>query len=193
MNKEEILDTLKEFADELNVGTLMTDPFRWILWMIIRGLGWILDKLEDVVDKILFLRQLYNHDDINSFLDDIRPILIILLALNLAYIGYLVILKKNFNREAMAANLVVALMIIVALGQGMTKAEGFTYDAIDAIDETNPTDRSADKIIKDNITDLGYYDSLGWDKDKVDDDDDKNNINANKIREIEIKDRKSVV
>ncbi|ELK47690.1 pLS20_p028 family conjugation system transmembrane protein [Halobacillus sp. BAB-2008] len=183
MSDEEILQKLLEFGDYLTKGTIIQDTFRWVLWMFVKGLAWIVDALEDVADTILGLKSFYNNQDFVDFVDQFQPVFVILLAFNLLYIGYLLIFQKKFNREGVFTNLIMALMIIVVLGTGMQKADRFTDDAIQAINYSGEGGKIASQVVKSNITDIGLYDINGWDNPELEE---KNNIDPEFATDINI-------
>lgn len=172
MSDEEIIDTLDKFQDYLHVGDIFSDPFRWIGWIIVKGLMYILDGLENITDDVLMLKKFFKNDDIVSFVESFRPVLIMLLAFSLLWAGYMMIFQKKFNREGMAINLFIALTIIALLGTAMEKANDFTDDAIDAIGQQQLYGEEegtiSQNILSKHITDLVEFDKTGWTKTDLD-------------------------
>src|SRR5699024_10083022 len=172
MSDEEIIEKLKEFADHLHIGTIMSDVVRWLGWIFIKGISYILDGIENITDDILFIKSFYNHKEVTSFVDSIRPLLVILLAFSILYAGYLMIFQKKFNREGMAINIFLALVIIALLSTGMSKADSFTNDAIDAIDSQQLYEEEegtiSQNILSRNIVDLMEFDDLEWEETELD-------------------------
>ncbi|WP_340084222.1 hypothetical protein MHB50_16295 [Siminovitchia sp. FSL H7-0308] len=166
MSNEEIARKLEEFQDYLSISNIFTDILRWLGWVFVKGLAWIVDMLENVTDDILLVKSFYNNPEIVAFVDSIKPFLYILLAFSLLYTGYLLIFQKKFNREGIAINLFIALMVILALNAGMEKADEFTDAAIDAVkvDSLYPTDESSlsGSIIHRNVVDLTEIDKNNW-------------------------------
>lgn len=172
MDDTEIVRKIEEFGEFLSVGTVISDMVRWIGWVFIKGLAFIVDGLESVTDEVLLIKQLFQNPEIVAFVDAIRPFLYILLAFSLLYTGYLLILQKKFDREGMAINLFIALIIIVALSQGMGKANEFTDAAVEAVNTTELYDEGegslSDNIISKQLTDLLEFDKKGWETTEVD-------------------------
>lgn len=162
MSNEEIARKLEEFQDYLSISNIFTDIVRWLGWVLIKGLAWIVDMLENVTEDILLIKSFYNNPEIVAFVDSIKPVLYILLAFSLLYTGYLLIFQKKFNREGIAINLFIALMVILALNAGMDKADEFTDSAIDAVKVNSlyPTDESSlsGSIIHRNVVGLTEVD-----------------------------------
>lgn len=172
MDDTEIVRKIEEFGEFLSVGTVISDMVRWIGWVFIKGLAFIVDGLESVTDEVLLIKQFFQNPEIVAFVDTIRPFLYILLAFSLLYAGYLLILQKKFDREGMAINLFIALAIIVALSQGMGKANEFTDAAVEAVNTTELYDEGegslSDNIISKQLTDLLEFDKKGWETTEVD-------------------------
>lgn len=172
MKDSEIVEKIEEFSEFLSIGTVISDMVRWLGWMFIKGLAFIVDGLESVTDDVLLIKQFFQNPEIAAFVDTIRPFLYILLAFSLLYTGYLLIFQKKFDREGLVINLFIALAIIVALSQGMGKANEFTDDAINAINTTELYDEGkgslSDNIISRQLTDLLEFDKSGWETTELD-------------------------
>lgn len=132
MSNEEIARKFEDFQEYLSLFNTFTDIFRWFGWVFIQGLAWCIDMLENVTDDILLLNIFYNNAEIVTFVDSIKPLLYILLALSIPYAGYLLIFQKKFDREGMVINIFITCIIIVVLNPSMDKASEFTNAAIDA-------------------------------------------------------------
>lgn len=190
MSKEEIAEKLDEFQDYLSISNIFTDIIRWISWTFVTGLAWIVDKLENLTDDILLIKQFYKNDEITLFIDSIRPLLYILFAFSILYAGYMLIFQKKFNREGMVINLFIALTILALLGIGIDKGNEFTDEAIDAIKTETlfPNDETtlSGSIIKRNVIDLVEFDQNKWQKKDIDV---TNNISPSKILNINVKEK----
>ena len=172
MKDAEIVEKIEEFSEFLSVGTPISDMVRWLGWVFIKGLAFIVDGLESVTDDVLLVKQFFQNPEIAAFVDTIRPFLYILLAFSLLYAGYMLIFQKKFDREGMAMNLFIALIIVVALSQGMGKANEFTDEAINAINTTELYDEGegslSDNIVSRQLTDLMEFDKGGWETTDID-------------------------
>lgn len=166
MNNEEIARKLEDFQEYLSISNVFTDIIRWFAWVMVKGLAWIVDALENLTDDILLIKTFYNNSEIVAFVDTIKPVLYIFLAFSLLYTGYLLIFNKKFNREGIVINIFIACIIILALNAGMDKANEFTDVAIDAvkIETLYPNDDStlSGSIIQRNVTDLTEFDKNTW-------------------------------
>ncbi|MDY0409720.1 hypothetical protein ACFFIS_05905 [Virgibacillus soli] len=123
MSNEEITRKLEELQDYLSTSNIFTDIIRCIGWVFIKRLAWIVDKPETLTDEILLVKGFYNNPETVAFMDSIKPFLYILLAFSLLYTGYLLIFQKKFNREGIAFNLFLTLMVILTLNAGMDKTD----------------------------------------------------------------------
>lgn len=166
MNNEEIARKLEDFQEYLSISNVFTDIIRWFAWVMVKGLAWIVDALENLTDDILLIKTFYNNSEIVAFVDTIKPVLYIFLAFSLLYTGYLLIFNKKFNREGIVINIFIACIIILALNAGMDKANEFTDVAIDAVkvETLYPIDDStlSGSIIQRNVTDLTEFDKNTW-------------------------------
>ncbi|MGM0924652.1 MAG: pLS20_p028 family conjugation system transmembrane protein [Bacillota bacterium] len=182
MSEQEILEVLLKFKDFLSQGWIIQDVFRSMGWIIILGLGWLVDSLQSITDSILGLKTFFADSDVSSLVKTLQPLSIILMAFSLLYTGYLLIFQKKVDREGIIVNVFLALVVIVLLGSGMDKANKFTDDAVTAL--TGEEEGSlANGIIKQGLLDIALYDLQGWDKPDIDP---KNNIPEKNIRDIDI-------
>lgn len=190
MSDEEIIEKLEEFAEHLNIGTIITDVFRLLGWFLIKGLTFILDGLENITDEILFVKTFFQHTEVVSFIESIKPLLVVLLAFSILYAGYLLIFQKKFNREGMVINIFIAITIIALLSTGMNKANEFTDEAIDAINSQQLYEEEegtiSQNVLSRNITDLMEFDNIDWESTDLDE---PNQIPLDMIDKISISEK----
>ena len=182
MSEKEILDILLEFKEHLSQGWIIQDVFRSLGWIIILGLGWLVESLENITDSILGLKSFFAESDVSSFMNYLKPLSIILMAFSLLFTGYKLIFQKKIDREGIIINIFLALVVITLLGTGMEKANKFTDDAIGAVNE-DANASLANNVIKQGLLDIALYDLQGWEKPDIDP---KNNIPTENIRDIDI-------
>lgn len=183
MSDSEILEKLLEFEENLSLGMFIVNIFRWMMWIFIKGLAWIVDQLENITDQILLLKGFYNDPAFAEFVNTIKPVLVVLFALNLLFIGYLLILQKKFDREGVLINVVMALAIIILLGSGMGKVDKFTDSAVSAIKSEEEEGTLASEVLQKNIRDISLYDLDGW---TTPDLEEKNNLETEFVTDINI-------
>ncbi len=162
MNDNELIKKLEDFKDFLDVGGIFSDPFRSLGWIFVKGLSFVLDGLEKVTNDVLLVKTFFKNDEIVAFVETIRPFLYILLAFSLLYTGYMMIFQKKIEREAIAINIFIAIVIIGLLATGMEKANDFTDKAIKAVNTTELYDEGegslSSNILSRHINDLVEFD-----------------------------------
>ncbi|AUB67263.1 hypothetical protein CSW12_31025 (plasmid) [Bacillus cereus] len=182
MNDEKVLEILKMFNDYLEIGGFINYILRSIGWMIIIGLSYLVDALEGITDKILLVKTLFASEEVQSFVRDFQPILYVLFAFSLIYIGYTLIFNRKTNREQIAVNIFISMGVIVLLSTAMMQADKFTDKAIKAVD-LKGSGTTSEKIIKDGLTDVAQFDIGEWKTTKLKE---PNQIPQENIRRIDI-------
>ncbi|MEH7047690.1 pLS20_p028 family conjugation system transmembrane protein [Bacillus pseudomycoides] len=182
MNDEKVLEILKTFSEYLEIGGFTNYILRSIGWMIIIGLSYLIDALEGITDKILFVKTLFASEQVQSFVRDFQSVLYILFAFSLIYIGYTLIFNRKTNREQIAVNIFISMGVIVLLSTAMMQADKFTDKAIKAVD-LKGSGTTSEKIIKDGLTDVAQFDIEKWKTTKLKE---PNKIPQENIRRIDI-------
>nr|WP_141395260.1 hypothetical protein [Alteribacillus bidgolensis] len=117
-------------------------------------------------------------------MDSAQPVLVILFAFNILFIGYLLTFNRDsLNRSAIFTNVFMALMVIVLLSAGMDQANEFTDDAVEAINYNDEASSLADDVITNNITDISVFDLDDWNNPDLED---KNHLSPSYARDINI-------
>lgn len=158
---EEVARILEKFSDFLEVTNPISYMLRWIGWVIIKGLAWLVDSLSNITDSILGLKMFYDSVEITSFVEFLIPLSATLMGFSLLYTGYQLIFHKKVDREAIMVNVFLIVVLFALIQEGMEKANQFTDEVIDALDVVEEGSISQ-KVIKDNITDLAQFDVTGW-------------------------------
>ncbi|MBT2719066.1 pLS20_p028 family conjugation system transmembrane protein [Bacillus sp. ISL-57] len=158
---EEVARILEKFSDFLEVTNPISYMLRWIGWVIIKGLAWLVDSLSNITDSILGLKMFYDSVEITSFVEFLIPLSVILMGFSLLYTGYQLIFQKKLDREAIIVNVFLIMFFFALIQEGMEKANQFTDKAIHALDVVEEGSISQE-VIKDNITDLAQFDVTGW-------------------------------
>lgn len=179
---EKVEKILEKFSDFLEITNPITYMLRWIGWMIINGLAWLVDSLSNITDSILGLKTFFDDSEITDFVETLIPLSAVLMGFSLLYTGYKLIFYKKVDREAIVVNIFLILCLFALVGEGMEKANRFTDKAIDAL-EVLEEGSISQKVIKDNMTDLALFDENGW---KNSDLDQPNKIPESKIQKINI-------
>ncbi|EPB9406543.1 pLS20_p028 family conjugation system transmembrane protein [Clostridium perfringens] len=168
--------------------------FRLVGWFIIKGLGFLVDKLEDVVKSVTVVTDFFNSPEIANLINKFRSLLYLLLVASIIFIGYQLVINKKFDRSKLPMNIILALCIIVVMPLAMSKANILTNKVIGEIQGES---QFSDQIISNNVTDLYLLDQANFpikDDGTVGDIDPKNNVgnNITKINPIEEIDRDKV-
>ncbi|WP_057914481.1 pLS20_p028 family conjugation system transmembrane protein [Peribacillus muralis] len=158
---EEVARILEKFSDFLEVTNPISYMLRWIGWVIIKGLAWLVDSLSNITDSILGLKMFYDSVEITSFVEFLIPLSVILMGFSLLYTGYQLIFQKKLDREAIIVNVFMIMFFFALIQEGMEKANQFTDKAIESIDVVEEGSISQ-KVIKENMTDLAQFDVTGW-------------------------------
>ncbi|MEC0301183.1 pLS20_p028 family conjugation system transmembrane protein [Peribacillus frigoritolerans] len=173
---------LEKFSDFLEITNPISYMLRWIGWVIIKGLAWLVDSLENVTDSILLIKDFYNYTDVEGLVDMLLPLCGTLMGLSFLYTGYLIIFQKKVDREGIIVNMFMVFVVLALLGEGMDKANQFTDDAVSVLEEQSDGS-TAEKIVKDNITDVAQFDGTGW---KTTEPEHPNRIPTSSILKIDI-------
>lgn len=164
-----MVDVLERFSDFLSVSDIVTSSVRTLFWWLVKGLGLIVDGLESVANTMLGTKEIFNNPEVLAFMTTIRPVLWILLAISLAFTGYLLMFQRKVNAETVGVNLILAIAIMVCLTSTMNQANEFTDSAVDAIQDGGILIAYSDEdasisntILSRNITDLMDFDANDW-------------------------------
>ncbi|MCA1024440.1 pLS20_p028 family conjugation system transmembrane protein [Halobacillus litoralis] len=179
---EEVLDILEKFDEYFSITNPITYMLRLFGWYMIKGLSWLVDSLANITDTILGIKVFFDNPNVDDLVDFLLPVSTIMMALSLAWIGYLFIFRKKVDREAIVVNVFLVLVILTCLGTAMQKANKFTNEAVEAID-VNSTSSVSEKIVKDNLTDLVQFDLNGWETTKLEE---PNKIAPENILKVDI-------
>lgn len=182
MSDQQILEVLKKYDDFLQIGNIVNYCIRWIGWMLIQGLAWLVDGLENITDSILGLKTFFAGEDIQGFITKIQPFLYIILAFSILYIGYQILMNRKTNREQIVMNIFISIAVLLILNTGMLKADKFTDEAIKAIN-LGENGSTSEMIIKDGLTDIALFDVNGWQETELNS---KNLVPQTRIKKIDI-------
>ena len=150
-----------------------TDPIVNISW-------WIIYLLKDLVDAANYLLQtIYKMSDfiftdtVADFLRSFNSVLWIPFAISLIALAYTLFFHKSDTRPKVAENLLIAIAVICALPTMMLSVKDMTFAGIDMVNnysisegtENGDSNTSyGEKIIIDNLVDLKYMETNGWDE-----------------------------
>lgn len=157
------LDVLRKWQDVFSQSTfLLTDILHQLGWWIALGLKFLCDAAQSLVDSMYSLLDFTQYGDLTKIFTttEVRLLLGILFAFALIVLGITLIFQKDKERPKVLQNLLIAVMIITALPSLMTMLNDLTLDAKDAI--LGSETKMSDQLIADNVVDLLYIDSQGF-------------------------------
>lgn len=164
MSDNEIISILDRFSDILEINSAWVWPFKWLGWALIKMLSSLVELVSGVADQLFVLDTFYKNKEVIAFIDSFKPVIWVLFALALVGVGYRVMFTKNKDFQSVAVNFAIALAVIVALPVTMDKMMDITREGVNFIntDSLGEEENYADKIIKDNITDVLLYEKNGF-------------------------------
>lgn len=161
----DILQILTNYTPFFKIGNVISDFLRWILWALVSILCNLSDGVEKIVNKIYSLNNFFNKSEIQQIIDKFKPALWVVLTISVLYIGYKLVIDREFKGERIFQNFILSFMVILALPAFMVQMNKITSSAINVanegikVEEQTTTARS---IIKDNIYDLKYLEKQGF-------------------------------
>ncbi|MCY7855017.1 hypothetical protein MOB03_20525 [Bacillus spizizenii] len=164
MDDSEILKILLRFQDYLSLTSIWTAPFRVIGWWIIMGLATIVDALSSGIEEIYDLLNFFDSDQISDFIDKWMPVIFLLMALALGFLGWKIIVQKKTDYDKIITNSLFALTLFLVLPWGMQQASDLLLAGKGMLDEDGKLSVST-KIYQNNIVDVYKIDKdAEWSK-----------------------------
>lgn len=189
MANGDLASKLEEFQDLLSISDLVRDALRSIGWLLVRGLSFIIDGLEQITNDILLIKSFFNNPQVVEFVQTIQPFLYVILAGSFLFTGYLMIFQKKFDREGFLINLFISLLVLGLLSPTMIKTSEFTDKAITSINQDgvyeNRDHTLSQSVLQKNVHDLVEYDKTAFKDTKIKI---PNSIPASQIKNIDIND-----
>lgn len=173
MSDEQIISILQN-TDWFTLSSPVNYILRWLGWKILTLLANVSNTIESIVNEIYSLNGFFNSEQMNNFIDEMMPIIWVILAISLAFLGLKIIFDREFKVNTVIKNFAVAVSIVVLLPMGMDHMAKMTSVATDGLKTEYKF--SANKVLKDNLYDLYYLDSQNF-KNKTS----KNNIPVDNI------------
>ena len=177
MNEKQIIDILSN-SEIFKLVSFPNYVLRAIGWGIIKSLAFLSNSIEKVVNSIYSLNGFFSSSQVDSLIHSLFPIAWGILAIAILFLGFKIMFNRDFKLNGLVKNCIISVSIVMLLPLGMSQLSKITNSAISGLKSEYKL--SADKIIKDNIYDLYYLDSLNF-KTK-----NKNNMPANLVNYIDI-------
>ena len=157
MPEAEVIRILLEYEDIFTQSNIFQFIMRSLGWGIIKGSAYVVDKVQDSLDKVMDFLNFFDSEAVQNILDKVTPFAVMLLTLSLIYIGYnLMINKKKFDRSKLPVNFIVAILIILLLPTAMTEMGKISKKGFELFTTDETT--IANEVISNNIKDLYLYD-----------------------------------
>lgn len=173
MSDEQIISILQN-TDWFALTSPVNYIFRFLGWKLLTLLANVSNAVEGIVNEIYSLNGFFHSEQINSFIDEMMPLIWVILAISLAFLGMKIIFDREFKVNSLIKNFALAVSIVVLLPMGMDHLEKMTSAATEGLKTEYKL--SANKVLKDNLYDLYYLDSRNFSKSSI-----KNNIPESKI------------
>lgn len=181
MSNIEFLKTLTE-NNVLELVGIFSYGLRYLGWILIQGLVKLVDGLENAVSTIYNINNFFETKEVVHFLDNYKPVLWTIFAIALAFIGFQIMFQRKRDKGQIPVNILISITIIVGLPFLMTELNKATKLIVD--NNIGTYESSAKEIVKGNLSDLYYLDSVGY---KLSDK--KNNISLDNIMNIDINEK----
>lgn len=150
---EEILLQHKSF---FGISGVVENMVRWLLWKFVSGLTYLSDSLEGVNNKIYTLNNFFDNPQVEALLNSFKPVFWSILTITILYIGYKIVIDREFKGERIFQNFIVASMVICCLPVLMNNLNDITMQAVNSVKVEEQVTTTARSIIKDNLYDLEY-------------------------------------
>ena len=183
MSADVILKILQTNSDIFKLDTILGRTIRELLWGIVKVLGYIVDSIATVTDKLFVLDTFYNNPGVILFINSIKTLIAVLFALSLLGIGYQLMFSQTKQFRKIGMNVLIAIAVILVLPMAMDKMNTLTNYGVNAV-KGNPPDLT-NQIIKSNIIDLIAYDKINFNQNDMKNLKSSNEIDVNAIRQID--------
>ena len=91
--------TLTEYSDFFSIAGVIEDMIRWILFELVKLLTYIADGVEGIVDKLYTLNHFFENKQVQALYNNFKPIFWIILTLSILYVGYKIVIDREFKGE----------------------------------------------------------------------------------------------
>ncbi|HHR1892514.1 TPA: hypothetical protein ACSYXF_14575, partial [Listeria monocytogenes] len=92
---ETVIKLHQKFHELLHPSNIGVDMMHNMGWSFVNGLAWIMDQLEGITDNVLSFFGFFKSAPVKQFIQDFKPLLVVLLAISFMYVGYLGVPSAN--------------------------------------------------------------------------------------------------
>ncbi|MDU6483669.1 MAG: hypothetical protein E6538_16945, partial [Paeniclostridium sordellii] len=159
MTDNQIIDILSNNEMFNQVG-MISYVLRYLGWGFIKLMAFLSNNIENVVNKIYSLNGFFSSKYVDELLHKLFPIAWGILAIAILILGFKIMLNREFKLNGLVKNILISISIVMLLPLGMSQLSKITNSAISGLKSEYKF--SADKIIKDNLYDLYYLDTVNF-------------------------------
>ena len=183
MSTEQLLKILQDYSNIFNLDTILGRTMRELFWGIVKVLGYIVDSISAITDKLFVLDRFYNDPHVVDFVNSVKPLIVVLFALSLLGVGYQLMFSQTKQFKKIGTNILVAMAVILVLPMAMDKMNALTNIGVTAV-KGSPSSLT-NQITKSNTIDVLLYDKLNFKKDDINALKSPNEIDEKNIRYID--------
>lgn len=160
MDDKTIIATLQDWSDALTIQSFANDAIRTILWTITKGLGKVLDMVAASVGKIYSLMGFVNYDGLSKYMNDLQPIVFLLLIISIAFFGFYLLTRKGTAQINIFQSLIAIILIITIMPMLSMKIGTFSQQASKyAREKYTKNESTFTHIVDSNVIDLTKIDN----------------------------------
>ena len=148
-------EALQQWADALELANPFKDFFRWLGWLLIKGVSTLSDAVYGAVEKIYSLMDFVNAKIVTDLLGDYAPLVKVLLVVSVTFFGFWLLFKKSDASMNVSQNLCLILLLIVCMPTFMSKMFALTEAGVDFAQAQYSDQKSISyTVVRDNTIDL---------------------------------------
>lgn len=157
----DVLEILTQCTPFFKIAGVISDLIRWLLWLVVSLLANLSDGVESIVNKIYSLNEFFNKSEVQLIVDTFKPALWTVLSITILYIGYKLVIDREFKGERIFQNFILSFMVILALPVFMVTMNKITATGVKAVSGVKVEEKTttARSIVKDNVYDLKYLEN----------------------------------
>lgn len=187
MTSQQMIEIFNAFPNCFEIASIWNGVLRYWGWIVIKFITSITGFFEESMEKIYSLNGFFNSATINNFIDKFKPLIFCALTASIVYVGYKLIIDREFKGERIIQNILLSTSIILVLPALMVELNNFTHSAIKELNNNYET-TNAQKLVLSNLSDLRYLQSLNFETPNTEKDYEKklNNLDSKQLFKIDI-------
>ncbi|CEK36526.1 hypothetical protein UMC2_33961 [[Clostridium] sordellii] len=170
MTAQKMIEIFNTFPNCFEIASMWNAVLRYCGWRAIQFLTSITGFFEESMQKIYSLNGFFNSTTVNNFInnDKFKPLIFCALTASIIYIGYKLIIDREFKGERLIQNILLSTSIILVLPALMVELNNFTSSAIKELNNNYET-TNAQKLVLSNLSDLRYLQAINFELPNKDD------------------------